>query len=139
MQFPNGSYFHGQFLGGKREGEGLVVYASKDRFSGQWKAGKKHGKGTYIVHKTNSRLKGTWEAGELRTGQWVLANGSTFNGSFENKFPAGEGVWTLQNGHQVHGKYVQKSVEAGMPIFPKVKSEFYNQEAPKLETAWETA
>ena len=46
-QIPIGTY-HGTFVKGKRAGQGLFMYPNKDRYSGEWKNGQKHGKGTYI-------------------------------------------------------------------------------------------
>ena len=39
----------GYFQGGQRSGEGFFQYANKDRYSGHWRFGKKHGQGTYII------------------------------------------------------------------------------------------
>lgn len=42
----------GNFLKGKRSGEGMFTYANKDIYSGNWLNGKKHGKGTYVFFDT---------------------------------------------------------------------------------------
>lgn len=46
----------GNFLNGKRSGEGMFTYANKDIYSGNWLNGKKHGKGTYVFFDTQSRV-----------------------------------------------------------------------------------
>jgi len=72
--------FLGEFLNGKRHGDGLFTYSNKDIYSGQWKNGKKHGNGTYIFAKKGGdmkvfvlliqivivkKLKGRWDEGQL--------------------------------------------------------------------------
>jgi radial spoke head protein 1 len=42
----------GNFLNGKRNGEGMFTYANKDIYSGNWKNGKKYGTGTYVYYDT---------------------------------------------------------------------------------------
>ncbi len=49
--------FLGEFLNGKRHGDGLFTYSNKDIYSGQWKNGKKHGNGTYIFAKKGRDMK----------------------------------------------------------------------------------
>ena len=85
--------------------------ANKDRFSGLWKDGKKHGKGTYIVDASKVKLVGEWFEGSLTSGQWVLANGDAFEGGFKHNKPIGKGTWTLKNGSRVDGVYSQEYLE----------------------------
>jgi len=40
-----------------RSGEGLFHYANKDRYSGFWQFGKRHGKGTYIFNETGIKVE----------------------------------------------------------------------------------
>jgi len=47
----------GEFLKGKRHGDGLFTYPNGDIYSGCWKNGKKHGTGTYIFTKKGGEMK----------------------------------------------------------------------------------
>ena len=136
MSFPDGSYYHGYFDQGKRCGNGLSFYANKDRFSGQWKDGKKHGKGTYIFDHNNSKFKGEWEHGNITTGDWELSNGDAYKGSFKNQFPCGEGTWVLKKGVEIKGCYNQIERREETQRFPKVKSEYYNEVSPAIDLDW---
>lgn len=49
--FGYNSYL-GNFVNGKRNGEGMFTYVNKDIYSGNWKNGKKHGTGTYVYYDT---------------------------------------------------------------------------------------
>jgi len=48
LYIGKGEYFgiifnYGNFVNGKRNGEGMFTYLNKDIYSGNWKNGKKHG------------------------------------------------------------------------------------------------
>lgn len=49
-------FYTGNFVNGKRNGEGMFTYVNKDIYSGNWKNGKKHGTGTYVYYDTQSRV-----------------------------------------------------------------------------------
>lgn len=109
----NGEYT-GHFKEGKRDGEGVYKYTkTKDLYSGSWKNGLKNGKGTFIFFSTKMKLVGDWEEGKIIKGKWIFANGTYFEGVFENNYPKGEGVWHFANGNQIKGLFTQdvKEVE----------------------------
>lgn len=70
----------GHFSNGKRHGEGLFSWPNKDRYSGDWKNGHKHGTGTYIIDEVGLKLTGEWFEGNLLNGTWTMANGSKYQG-----------------------------------------------------------
>ena len=107
---PIGTY-HGTFVKGKRSGQGLFMYPNKDRYSGEWKNGLKHGKGTYIFQEPFLKMAGNWFEGKLLTGQWIANSGSVYTGEFENNKPNGCGEWNLVNGNKVTGEYKQEIQE----------------------------
>ena len=74
-----------------RHGEGVFTYLNKDVYSGWFKYGKKEGKGTYIFADTGMRIKGEWENGTVKIGEWIFPNGKTYKGNFKNNKPEGEG------------------------------------------------
>ena len=49
--------FLGEFQNGKRHGDGLFTYNNGDIYSGCWKNGFKHGRGTYIFTKQGGEMK----------------------------------------------------------------------------------
>ena len=47
----NGSNYTGALLDGKFDGRGILEYANKERYEGEFKNGMKHGKGKYYYIK----------------------------------------------------------------------------------------
>ena len=84
-----------------------MIYTNKDVYSGQWKNGKKEGRGTYVFHETGQKYVGQFKNGQLVGGKWLYPNGSHFEGSFDNNKPKGHGKWVFQNGNIVDGDYTQ--------------------------------
>mmetsp|Transcript_2017 Transcript_2017/g.3223 ORF Transcript_2017/g.3223 Transcript_2017/m.3223 type:complete len:126 (+) Transcript_2017:243-620(+) len=74
------------------------------------KLAKKEGKGTYIVKQSGAKLVGNWADGKLMKGNWILRDGSHFEGSFDHNMPKGKGIWSFKNGNKVAGQYVQTVV-----------------------------
>ena len=87
------------------------MFANKDRYSGSWKKGLKHGKGTYIINEVGIKLVGEWFEGKILEGDWNMENGSIYEGQFHNNKPNGVGVWYLSNGNKVVGEYTQQILE----------------------------
>jgi hypothetical protein len=88
--------------------EGTFTYVNGDIYVGQWRAGKKHGRGTYSYARDGSKLVGQWEKGKMVSGKWVFPNGTFYSGKFRYNKPFGEGMWVFANGNQLTGSYIQK-------------------------------
>ena len=114
MTFGTDAEYYGHFEEGKRNGEGVYKYLkTKDLYSGSWKNGLKHGKGTFIFFDTKMKIVGEWANGQITHGRWIFANGTYFEGSFENNYPKGEGVWHFANGNIVKGEFTHQLKEIG--------------------------
>ena len=113
--------YHGDFLDGLKSGEGSYLYSNGDRYSGSWVKGLKEGWGVYLS--PTGRLEGTWKAGNIEQGNWILENGSFWHGIFQNNKPSGRGTWNLPNGEVVKGEYTQ--------ILEEVESEQTEESAAK--------
>jgi len=108
-------YFHAGLRGcaegqapNEAPSDGTFTYANGDIYVGQYRAGKKHGDGTYAYAKDGTKLIGQWENGKIVTGKWVLPNGTFYCGSFRYNKPYGKGVWVFKDGNQVTGEFQQK-------------------------------
>ena len=84
-----------------------MTYTNFDVYSGNWVAGQKEGKGTYIVYKTGEKYVGDFKNGQLVLGKWIYPNGSYFQGKFNQNKPKGAGSWHFANGNVVNGDYTQ--------------------------------
>merc|ERR1712060_431865 len=78
---------------------------------GEWRGGKKHGRGTYTYAKDETQLVGEWENSKITSGKWVFPNGTFYSGKFRYNKPFGKGVWVFANGNQLTGAYQQKEQE----------------------------
>lgn len=118
-----GGVYLGNFTAGKRgckegtepdehESSGTFTYVNGDVYTGQWRNGKKHGKGCYTYAKDETQLEGEWENGKIKQGSWRLPSGMVYCGAFRYNKPYGKGVWIFKNGNQLEGEYVQKEQEA---------------------------
>jgi len=116
---PRGGSYLGAFSAGMRgcnaeanpaevASEGTFSYSNGDVYVGQWKAGKKWGKGSYMYAKDGTKLIGEWENGKMTSGKWIFPNGTFYSGKFRYNKPFGKGVWVFKNGNQLTGTYDQK-------------------------------
>ncbi|CAE7193021.1 RSPH1 [Symbiodinium pilosum] len=115
---PRGGTYLGNFTAGLRgclanagpeaPADGTFTYVNGDAYAGQWREGKKHGKGTYTFAKDGTQLVGEWEDGKIVSGKWVFPNGTFYCGKFRYNKPYGKGVWVFKNGNQLAGDYLQK-------------------------------
>lgn len=130
---PRGGFYHGYFHKGKRgspeqmherqgetmKSEGTFTYCNNDTYVGQWRDGKKNGKGTYSFAADGTKLKGEWSEGKITNGQWLFPNGMFYTGRFRYNKPFGKGVWAFANGNQLTGEYKQEELtndeEGGAP------------------------
>mmetsp|Transcript_16450 Transcript_16450/g.14138 ORF Transcript_16450/g.14138 Transcript_16450/m.14138 type:complete len:129 (-) Transcript_16450:172-558(-) len=112
----------------------MFTYPNKDIYSGWWKYGKKHGKGTYVFFDTKMRLVGEWSEGNMVNGKWIFPNGVEYHGDFKKNKPNGQGTWKFKNGNSLTGTYTQHEADpeeeiddTGAPIKPKIKCEWNSE------------
>ena len=87
------------------------VYENGDKYIGQIKNGKKHGKG--IMHYADkSTYDGEW-FNDLKNGHGIqnLANGDRYEGNFKNNLMDGYGTYTFKNGRIYEGQFVKDVME----------------------------
>ncbi|KAM9707175.1 MORN repeat-containing protein 1 isoform 1-T1 [Dama dama] len=92
--------------GGRRTGYGVYVYPNSFfRYEGEWRGGKKHGRGK-LLFKDGSYYEGDFVDGEI-TGEgcrhWALT-GNTYTGQFVLGEPQGHGVMKYQAGGHYEGE-----------------------------------
>ncbi|XP_042113315.1 MORN repeat-containing protein 1 isoform X1 [Ovis aries] len=92
--------------GGRRTGYGIYVYPNSFfRYEGEWRGGKKHGRGK-LLFKDGSYYEGDFVDGEI-TGEgcrhWTLT-GNTYTGQFVLGEPQGHGIMKYQAGGHYEGE-----------------------------------
>jgi hypothetical protein len=104
---PTSGYFH-DCVGTLTHPDGLkylVEFARGDKFVGEFKGGKVHGKGTYTLA-NGHKYVGEYKDGQ-RNGQgtFTLANGDEYVGEFKDGKQNGRGTYTHADGRKYVGEY----------------------------------
>lgn len=81
MKNKDATVYRGEFLENKRHGQGMYYYINGDIFSGTWRNGLKHGYGTYHFAGGNE-YRGSWVDGVFVQGQWIFPDGTYYEGFF---------------------------------------------------------
>lgn len=84
MKNKDASLYKGEFCENKRHGHGVFYYVNGDIFSGNWENNLKHGFGTYRFA-DGSEYRGEWQRGVFVEGQWILSDGTYYEGKFDLK------------------------------------------------------
>lgn len=58
LHYPDGSTYEGHWNGGDKSGVGTYTYANGDTYEGEWKDNQKHGKGIYTYKSSGTQFKG---------------------------------------------------------------------------------
>jgi hypothetical protein len=107
------SRYEGQWVQGKREGDGTLYYDEKKKmsYSGQWDNGARHGQGT-MVYKSGNKYSGSWEKNQKHgkgTMSWIQAR-ERYEGQWENDKQGGHGehLWMDSAPNNKHHSGTQK-------------------------------
>ena len=95
------------------------IYENGDKYIGQFKNGKKHGKGK-MFYSDKNYYDGEW-FNDLKMGQGklTLANGDIYEGTFKNNLMEGYGNYTYKNGRIYEGQFISNLMEGkGRYKFP---------------------
>jgi TonB family protein len=102
--------YSGTLIRGKLSGNVKAVFASGDKYEGEYKNGMREGYGTYI-HGDSAKYTGNHSKGK-RFGKGILVfpNGDKYIGEFNNDLPNGVGSFSFTNGVEYIG-----DVKDGIP------------------------
>eukprot|EP00760_Papus_ankaliazontas_P000427 PhM_4_TR10069/c0_g1_i1/m.103837/K19755/RSPH1; radial spoke head protein 1 len=87
MKNKDGSLYKGQWKNNRRHGQGIMYYLNGDVYSGMWHEGLRHGFGTYLFAGGHGEYKGEWLKGFVMEGQWRMCDDITYEGKFEKNYP----------------------------------------------------
>lgn len=110
VRFANGDVYDGELRRSKRHGQGELVWASGQRFRGDWVDDVPTGKGTLTFANGN-----VWEGQVARgvpngEGRMRYASGDVYQGLMRDGAAHGLGVYTWAGGQRINGNWV-----AGQP------------------------
>ena len=109
VQWPSGDRMIGTLSGSVGTGSGVFMDSDGGRLAGSWEDGRIIGKTSY-ESADGDLFTGTFKDDLPERGVLIYANGTRYEGSFENGEPQGEGELSWTNGASYKG-----SIAAGEP------------------------
>lgn len=110
--YPDGSKYEGSWLNDLREGWGTYTYPNGDTYEGEWYQGRRHGQGVYTYKETGSRYDGNWFHGRMQDRGHLIHLNHRYVGIFEEDKPKGPGKYVFDAGCEQLGRYVWKEEES---------------------------
>ena len=102
----NGDYYDGEFVNGKKEGEGKLIYANGNQYEGSFLAGFPNGHGK-LIQTDNDIYEGEWKNGKINgQGTRLHNNGDKYIGNHLNDVRSGKGLYLFVNGDSYNGYWV---------------------------------
>jgi hypothetical protein len=104
LKTPVGEY-SGEFLAGKKHGKGTDSFVSGSTYTGQFIENQRHGHGV-ISHSNGSVYDGQWKLGErCGQGKYVESNGYAYSGEWEHDLKHGQGFETIDEDNSYQGPF----------------------------------
>lgn len=106
-------------------GFGTAVYASGDRYTGEFKHSRRHGKGILYASSGNKYM-GDWiEDIQQGDGKMMFRNGDIYNGQFKSDQMSGTGTMDFKNGDKYTGQWLMNK--------PNGKGAYYFKRGERYE------
>lgn len=107
------SYYEGDFVQGKYEGLGHMVFADHSSYIGQWQAGVRCGEGL-ATFTTGNVFHGLWQQDKMLRGVYSLKSGDKYDGEIvEGKFN-GYGKYYWSDGKWFEGTWKEGKMQNGI-------------------------
>eukprot|EP01029_Cantina_marsupialis_P020196 TRINITY_DN4727_c0_g1_i1.p1 TRINITY_DN4727_c0_g1~~TRINITY_DN4727_c0_g1_i1.p1 ORF type:complete len:951 (-),score=164.84 TRINITY_DN4727_c0_g1_i1:71-2923(-) len=121
---PDGAVYQGMLRNGQLHGQGEMVWPNGDRYVGFWK-GVRHGVGIHTAA-NGTVYEGHWDNG-TRHGYGILTlqSGQKYVGDWERGHMHGNGVMSCANGDKYEGQW-KKSRYHGACVFTKKSGDVFN-------------
>ena len=104
----SGDVYEGEWKAGKKEGRGTLWHANGDVYEGEFKAGNMEGRGTFR-YASGDVYDGEWKAGKKEgRGKYRFANGAEYAGTWKAGEKEGHGTFRSANGDVYEGKWKAK-------------------------------
>jgi hypothetical protein len=102
--YQSGMQYEGEWKNGRRHGKGTLTYPEIYTYTGEWKNNKEDGYGG-IVHNLYTYV-GEWKRGSKNgKGSITYKNGIQFNGDFKDGYKHGQGTMTYPDGRILKGEW----------------------------------
>jgi len=123
--YNNGTKYEGYFKNDKHDGFGKLIQLDGEMFVGEWKEGKINGNGIR-QHINGDKYIGNY-TNNIRNGQghYIFSNGDSYEGNWENGTANGFGKFNFKNGNSYEGNFKQNII-FGKGIFKMNNGDIYN-------------
>jgi hypothetical protein len=104
--FHSGIKYEGNWKNGKRHGKGTLTYPDGSKYEGEWKNNKMEGYGVKTYANSNLyKYMGDWRNGKKQgQGTQIYINGEQYAGEWRNGEMHGRGIYVAANGRKISGK-----------------------------------
>ena len=107
--------------------QGTYIYADGDKYDGEWKDDRRHGKGTVIYRGADGavveKFEGDWFEGKMHGhGRYVYADSGVYQGQWVDSKMYGKGTYVFPNGNKYEGEWVD-DVKDGYGVLTYVNGE----------------
>ena len=111
--WASGDKYEGQWKDYKKDGQGTYTSASGAKYKGQWKDDKSHGQGTY-TSSSGDKYEGQWkDDNKSGQGTYTWASGDKYEGQWKDDKFHGQGTYTDPNGLIWSGEYEMDEQKEG--------------------------
>lgn len=98
----NLSTYEGEFVNGKRQGQGVIIWKSGSRYEGAWIDDMREGQGK-MFWANGERFDGEWMSDKMLNGTYVYTDGAKYIGYFLYGLKHGQGTYYYPNGEKYVG------------------------------------
>jgi len=115
-QLKNGDKYEGELKDDKPHGKGIYYLANGNRYEGEFEEGKKHGKGR-MYRVGGDIVEGEWNNDIIDDrGIYYFVNGAKYEGELKDDMANGEGILYYTNGNRYKGKF-KDNIKSGEGIY----------------------
>ena len=124
---PNMDYYEGEFIDGKKEGKGKLIYNNGTEYSGNFKNNKPDGYGQ-LTQENGEVYQGEWKEGKINGhGTRFHKNGDKYIGNYIDNIRNGYGIYIFSNGNTYEGNWIRGKAN-GNGIFKYNNGNIYEGE-----------
>jgi hypothetical protein len=113
MLKTNDYTYVGDFVGGRREGQGQLSWSNGDVYKGEWRFDLYHGRGVFTLAKKGEIFEGVFAQGQYSQGKYTYASGDVYEGQFKQGLRSGRGTYRYAGSGEVYDGQWLKGVRSG--------------------------
>jgi hypothetical protein len=112
--YVSGNKYTGEWKDGKRHGSGTFEFINGEKYIGEYKNDKREGQGRYIIPNGDQYI-GQHKDGKYNgQGTYTEANGNKYSGEWKDGYRNGQGTYTWADGNKYVGEWKNNSRAKGI-------------------------